>query len=270
MTDRHLPALSRRSFLTLLARSVVTAAGIPIVAAAAGAAPVAEAAGGGVIYHGDRTRRVVALTIDDGWGPSRVRRIFDILRAENVAATFFPYTQAMHLDAKLWRQIADAGFPIGNHTNSHPPMPQLSTRAMELELRNARRVVHEITGRDILPVFRPPYGAYDERVVRVSEEQGFPIVLMWDTSDGSSSSRGSADEHLRAALRGRNGSVLLTHGGPAVAPEILPSVIATYRQRGFDFVTVPELLNLADPSLRGVVHPSRGRTAPGRSGVRPA
>ena len=47
---------------------------------------------------------------------------------------------------------------------------------------------------------------------------------------------------IDAAERGSNGSILLTHGGPAVTPTILPTIVAYYRRRGFEFVTLSKLL----------------------------
>ncbi|MGO9177829.1 MAG: hypothetical protein ACLQHS_00945, partial [Candidatus Limnocylindrales bacterium] len=54
---------------------------------------------------------------------------------------------------------------------------------------------------------------------------------------------------VRAAMRGSDGSVLLTHGGPALTPLILPTVISQYRDLGFRFVTVPELLGWTAPAV---------------------
>ena len=92
------------------------------------------------------------------------------------------------------------------------------------------------------PVFRPPYGAYDAGLLDVARATGFPTVLLWDTSDADTSLRATSAQLVRAAMQGTNGSVLLTHGGPALTPLILPIVIALYRDLGFRFVTVPELL----------------------------
>jgi peptidoglycan/xylan/chitin deacetylase (PgdA/CDA1 family) len=208
--------------------------------------PGAVAAAAPPIFHGARTRPAVALTIDDGWGPTNVRRLFDTLQAHDVRATFFPYAQAMHLDPRLWRQISDAGYPIGNHTNSHPFMTQLTATKQHFELTNARHVTEQITGRRQLRVFRPPYGAYNATTLKVARDAEFPTTLMWDTDDLDTAGIHVPGVLLHAAEQGRSGSVLLIHGGPALTPAILPSIIAFYRGRGLDFVTVPELLGLSD------------------------
>lgn len=226
--------LTRRAFLALAGQGVLMSVAASVVRATA-VAPV---------FHGPRDERVIALTIDDGWSPGRTRAIFDIFERMGVAATFFPYAQAAERDPGLWRAIADAGYPIGNHTRSHPFMTTLGPDARAAELTEARSMIETMIGRPMLPVFRPPYGAFDPALVALAAKTGFPTVLLWDTSDADTSRQATPEQLIAAALRGRAGSVLLAHGGPALTPVILPAVIARYRDLGFRFVTVPDLLRL--------------------------
>jgi peptidoglycan/xylan/chitin deacetylase (PgdA/CDA1 family) len=237
--------LSRRGFLALAGQALLTL----------GVAPAVRAASVPPLFHGPRTERFIALTIDDDWSPSRVGSIFDTLVHEEVAATFFPYANATLSDPGLWRAITSAGYPYANHTRTHPWMTQLSAAAQAGEITQARAILEAMTGVAMLPVFRPPYGAYDAGLLAVAQVSGFPTVLMWDTSDADTSLRATPAQLVRAAMRGTDGSVLLTHGGPALTPLILPTVISQYRDLGFRFVTVPELLgwSVADPPVTGAI-----------------
>jgi peptidoglycan/xylan/chitin deacetylase (PgdA/CDA1 family) len=214
------------------------------------AASVVRAAPMAPIFHGPRDQRVIALTIDDGWSPGRTRAIFDVFERLGVAATFFPYAEAAELDRGLWRAIADAGYPIGNHSRSHPVMTTLGPEARAAEITIARSMIETMIGRPMIPVFRPPYGAFDPALVALAAKTGFPTVLMWDTSDADTSRQATPEQLIAAALRGQAGSVLLAHGGPALTPLILPAVIARYRDLGFRFVSVPELLGLPGAPTR--------------------
>jgi peptidoglycan/xylan/chitin deacetylase (PgdA/CDA1 family) len=200
------------------------------------------------LFHGPRDARVIALTIDDDWSASRVGTIFDTLQRASVAATFFPYANATRSDPGLWRAITAAGYPYANHTRTHPWMTTLTPRAQAAEITEARSILEAMTGTPMLAVFRPPYGAYDAGLLDVARASGFPTVLLWDTSDADTSLRATPAQLVRAAMRGTNGSVLLTHGGPTLTPLILPTVIALYRDLGFRFVTVPELLGWTTPA----------------------
>lgn len=234
---RRMQLISRRGFLALTGQALLGLAVAPAVRAAS-ALP---------LYHGPRTERVIALTIDDDWSPARVGAIFDLLVRDGVAATFFPYANATLSDPGLWRAITAAGYPYANHTRSHPWMTNLPPAAQAAELTQAQVILEQMTGTAMLPVFRPPYGAYDQELLDVARAQGFPTVLLWDTSDADTSRRATAAQLVHAALQGTDGSVLLTHGGPALTPQILPAVIAAYRDLGFRFVTVPELLGWTVP-----------------------
>jgi peptidoglycan/xylan/chitin deacetylase (PgdA/CDA1 family) len=244
-------SISRRTLLTLAGQAVLATV----------AAPVVHAAAGTPLFHGSRDMPLIALTIDDDWSAPRVATIFDTLQRASVAATFFPYANATRSDPGLWRAITAAGYPYANHTRSHPLMTQLTPRAQAAEITEARDILEGMTGSPMLPVFRPPYGAYDAGLMDVAQASGFPTVLLWDTSDADTSSGATAAQLVRAAMRGTNGSVLLTHGGPMLTPLILPTIIALYRDLGFRFVTVPEMLGwaTASPPAPNPVPASRSR-----------
>jgi peptidoglycan/xylan/chitin deacetylase (PgdA/CDA1 family) len=198
-----------------------------------------------VIRHGPRAEKVVALTFDDGWGRSATERILAVLIAEKAPATFFPYALAVRSNPKLWRRVAEAGFPIGNHTWSHPKMTRLTQHEMEWQISASRRLIEAVTGVPMLRVFRPPYGSYDRRVLAAAADQGFPTVLLWDAVAGDSGAGPSHASVVRGASAGRNGSVVLLHAARTVTASALRDIIRSYRSRGFRFVTIPELLGEA-------------------------
>jgi peptidoglycan/xylan/chitin deacetylase (PgdA/CDA1 family) len=242
--------ITRRAFLSLAGQVALVGATAPSVLATT-LDPV---------FHGSRDARIIALTIDDDWSPARVGAIFDTLQRGSVPATFFPYAAATRSDPGLWRAITAAGYQCANHTRTHPFMTKLSPQAQAAEISDARSILEGMTGVPMLPVFRPPYGAYDAGVLDVARAAGFPTVLLWDTSAADTSIRATPAQLVKAAMRGTNGSVLLTHGGPALTPLILPIVISLYQDLGFRFVGLPELLGWTTapsptPSSRSTLGP---------------
>ena len=198
-----------------------------------------------VVTHGSRAVKTIALTFDDGASPENCRRILAELVAQGVPATFFPVADLLRLDPAFWRLVARAGYPVGDHTLTHPHLPRLGYTAQLRELTESRALVESIIGRPVLDVFRPPYGEYDAATRAAAAAAGFPTLLVWDTSDRDTSPRGTVAEMLTAAEQGKNGSVMLLHCGPNATPYLLPDLIAFYRSRGFRFVTVAKLLGLA-------------------------
>ena len=232
----------------MLSRSVHQTVGFRLVFALlllAVSGSSARAAGSAAqVSSGPRNLKQVALTFDDGSSPANCRRILAELVTAGAPATFFPIAAAMDLDPAFWRLVADLGYPIGDHTLTHPQMPSLSYSAQVHQLAASRAIVESTIGRKMLNVFRPPYGAWNAATLRAAEATGFPTVITWDVSDRDTSPQGSLKEMLAAADRGTNGSVILMHCGPNATPYLLPSIIDHYRSLGFRFVTVPQLLGL--------------------------
>ncbi len=202
-----------------------------------------------VVSHGPRGGKDVALTFDDGYGPKVCGALVDVLVQTQTPATFFPNSvNVVHAPA-LWRRIAGLGFPIGNHSATHPYMPRLTYVGQWNQMWSDRMALEDVIGRRSLSVFRPPYGAYSPGTLIAARATGYPVILNWDTSFADSSRRPDGrpwptSSYVRAATRGKNGSVILGHCGSPIDVAALPAVIAWYRGHGYTFVTVPELLRL--------------------------
>ena len=231
--------------------------GGPVVAIPPGSYDVTELPR--VVFHGPRTDRVVALTFDDGYAPANVRQIFEELTRAGVAATFFVNGAYLRWDPQLWRSIAAAGYPIGNHTVLHEDVRGRPPAQVVADLVRNARLVQQVTGKPMIPIFRPPYGYHDAASDAAAAVAGFPTIVLWDVTGGDASLRASDASVLANASAGRPGSIVLLHAGPSVTPRILPALIARYRARGFTFVTVPELLGIAST---WVAPPPAGGSSP--------
>ena len=231
------------------ASATIAALGILLLAVApvfAASAPVARAGSG--------AGKTIALTFDDGWNVDACQSIFHTLQVQHVPATFFPYSTALTMhgnSASFWRSVAQAGYPIGSHSQTHPNMTKLSYADQLAQLNNSAADVLRVTGVPVLPVFRPPGGNYNSDTLVAASAAGYQLVLNWDTSDADTSTQDIPAE-IAAAEKGGAGSVVLMHCGPATTPYVVPDVIAYYRARGFTFVTVATMFNLpyAGPAMR--------------------
>jgi len=197
-----------------------------------------------LVFHVPTKQKVVALTFDDGWSPARGQRILEILEQQHVAATFFVNAVYVRWAPALWREIAAAGFPIGNHTYLHRDVTKLTTAQVVAELDRNARVFEDLTGYTLAPLFRPPFGARNRATDIAAALAGYPDVILWNTSAGDATLDASPAREIANATRGGPGSIVLMHVGPVTTPKILTRVIESYRARGFTFVTIPELLAL--------------------------
>jgi peptidoglycan/xylan/chitin deacetylase (PgdA/CDA1 family) len=208
--------------------------------------PPAQCKPAPLIYHGSRTPKWIALTIDDGYSSAAVRADLSILKEKRVNATWFPVGQVVAQDPATWRAVAAAGFPIANHTWDHRNLTLMSSLQAVDDIRRANEEVGAIVGEPLLPFVRPYGGIWNQEVLCEARTAGERGVVLWDTTFGDT---GNGDvAHLIAnAERGTNGSIVLMHANRSLSQQALPVVIDFYRSRGFTFVTLGQLLGISGP-----------------------
>jgi peptidoglycan-N-acetylglucosamine deacetylase len=199
-----------------------------------------------VLSHGSRDRKLVALTFDDGYNPSNTLRILGILRQAHVNATFFVTGRAVQLFPGVWREVSAAGYPIGDHTYDHQVLKGLCFGAQLLELSRQADAVRAVLGHDPVALMRPPYGSRDATTALAATAAGDAAVVLWDVDTQDWSGLG-ATAVARRALSGGKGSIVLMHTLYRTTAAALPGIIAGYRARGFQFVTVGELVGVPGP-----------------------
>lgn len=190
----------------------------------------------GLVRHGPRGSKVVALTFDDG--PSSYTPGFlDVLRREHVDATFFEVGQEVAGRAATLRRILREGDEIGNHTRHHSPYPGYA------DLAATDAVIRAATHFEPC-LFRPPGGAFDSAVVAAAGEAGLKTIV-WDVDPADWSTPGTSAIYGRVVGATQPGSIVLMHDGGGNRSQTLaalPSIVETLRARGFRFATVSQLL----------------------------
>jgi peptidoglycan/xylan/chitin deacetylase (PgdA/CDA1 family) len=231
----------------LAASVVLSVAGLLTAAVPAGAAAAAPAAAPpGPHYYAPGSGKTVALTFDDGPGPS-TQAIINVLRAYHVPATFFNLGQNAAARPALVRQEAKDGFVIGNHTWNHPVMTALSARSQASQMDQASTGQRRLTGRYPV-VFRPPYGDWNTTTLTLAAQRGMGVWL-WSVDTEDWKAAGSASPYWvnriisLAEQEGRvlNHPVVLMHNAPSGDPatvKALPTIIKYFRSHGYRFVVL--------------------------------
>jgi peptidoglycan/xylan/chitin deacetylase (PgdA/CDA1 family) len=119
----------------------------------------------------------------------------------------------------------------------------LTPAQLSKELSTTAAAWRKITDRELIPYFRPPYGAHSAAADARVAADGYPNIVLWSNSVADTSSSTNVATGTAAALRAGSGGIVLLHIGPALTPELLQGVIDGFRARGFSFVTIPELLS---------------------------
>lgn len=184
----------------------------------------------------------VALTFDDG-PAAATDAILGALTQHDVRATFFVVGRQAARDGARLARMHDAGHVIANHSWDHSDLTGLDTEQVRRQLADTSLVIQQATGR-APDIFRPPYGARNERIDDVARQLGMRDIT-WDV-DTRDWTRPGTEAVVRAAVDGaRDGSIILLHDGGGdrnqTAAAIGP-IVAGLRERGFQIVTVPELV----------------------------
>ncbi len=198
------------------------------------------------IAAGGSEKREIALTFDDGPGPY-TPRVLDVLQRMRVPATFFEIGFMFTWFHDSATRELHMGDVIGDHTETHPMMAELSYSEQENQIVDQTEWVHKYGG-PTPRLWRPPYGSYNADTLSILHKEHMLMVL-W-TVDTSDYLRPGVSEIVHTALSGaRPGAIILMHdagGDRTQTIAALPQIVTTLRARGYKLVTVPQLI-LDDP-----------------------
>lgn len=203
---------------------------------------------------GAARRREVALTFDDGpspWTP----KILAVLHREHAVATFFEIGRNVLAYPRYTAELARAGMAIGDHTETHLPLAELSTTGQAQEIDQAAAAIRN-AGAPAPLLFRPPYGSFDSQTLALLRARHMMMVL-WSADTSDYLQAGVAKIRYTAISGARPGAIILFHDGGGRRSETgaaLPRIISRLRARGFRLVTVWQLLH-DDPPPAGQAPP---------------
>ena len=194
------------------------------------------------IYCVQTDQKKVALTFDAAWGNEDTQKILDILKEKNVHATFFMTGGWVKNYPEDVKAILAAGHDLGNHSENHKNMSQLSSDEQKQELLSVHERVRQLTGYEMF-LFRPPYGDYDDSVVLTAKECGY-YPIQWDVDSLDWKDYGTdaiLDRVLNHSHLG-NGSIILCHNGAKYTAQALERLITGLQEKGYRIVPVSELI----------------------------
>ncbi len=197
----------------------------------------------------DSQHKAIALTFDDGPWPTATTQILDILKENNIKATFFWVGRYLQTYPEIGKQVAAAGHAIGNHTWNHEYLKYNEDGAAR-EIDRTSSLIEEVTGVQT-SMFRPPGGILNNGLAAYAQKKNYAVV-MWsaDSFDWRTITGSLTDNVMRQA---KSGGIVLMHdggGNRARTVKALPDIIARLRNEGYIFVTVPELLQMQEQELQ--------------------
>ena len=192
--------------------------------------------------------RQLALTYDDGPNDPHTFRLLEVLAKHNVRATFFLIGRFVKQRPDIAREVTRAGHVVGNHTFSHPNLIFAAAGQTKTELTKCEQALNDAVG-EHSRLFRPPFGGRRPSTLRIARALGLEPV-MWSVTgwDWKGKPAEYVEHKVRQQVRG--GDVILLHDGShaAFGADRSQNVIATdhliagYRSEGYEFVTIPEMM----------------------------
>ena len=193
------------------------------------------------IYLGNKDKKYIYLTFDEGYEAGYTEKILDVLKDNNVKATFFITAHYLNTAEELVKRMIDEGHIVGNHTVNHKSLPDISDEEIKDEVMKLHQSIYEKFGYE-MKYIRPPKGEYSERTLAVTKQLGYTNV-MWtfgylDYDENNSKGIQYAQKIILDNLH--NGEIMLLHGNSKDNAEVLDSVIKQAKADGYEFKSLDE------------------------------
>lgn len=186
------------------------------------------------LFIGDAAKKNLWLTFDEGYENGYTAQILDTLKNKNVRAVFFVTYDYALKNPGLIKRMIDEGHTVGNHTYSHPSLPECTPEEMYTELSLLHKYIKEEFNYDMY-VMRPPKGEFSERVLACARKLGYTTVL-WSFAyrDWETENQPDPDSAFdKITSKTHNGAVYLLHAVSETNTRILGDVIDFWHENGY-------------------------------------
>ena len=179
----------------------------------------------------------IAITFDDGPSSQCTGRLLDGLKERNVKATFFLIGENAKENPELVKRLDEEGHLIGNHTYHHVEITKVSDEEAKKEILDTNKVITSITGKSV-EYMRPPFGLWQRNLEM--EIEVLPVMWTIDPLDWTTE---NVDEIVnKVVTEAEENDIILLHDCYMSSVEAALRIIDILQERGFEFVTVDELL----------------------------
>lgn len=204
------------------------------------------------VYQGPAECNTVTLSFDAGADRGYAELILDILRDNNVPASFAPTGLWAQHSPDLIQRMAEEGHELINHTWDHSSFTGFSTRTRPLSVGERRlqldrtdELLVGLIGRSTRPYYRPTYGDLNEGVLKDAGDAGYDYTMMWTVDSFGWNHLPAARIVDRCLSRAEPGAIFLFHVGAQSEDALaLAQIIEGLRARGFGIVALSDLLGL--------------------------
>ncbi|WP_407676519.1 delta-lactam-biosynthetic de-N-acetylase [Perspicuibacillus lycopersici] len=195
-------------------------------------------------YKADPNKKVVYFTFDNGYENGYTGKILDVLKKEQVPATFFVTGHYLESAPDLVKRMVKEGHIVGNHSWGHPDFTRISDEKLKEELAKVKQKTAELTGQKEMIFLRPPRGVFSERTLKVAKDAGYIHVFWslafvdWDVKR----QKGWEYSYNEIMRQVHPGAVILLHTVSKDNADALEKAIQDLKKRGYQFASLNDLL----------------------------
>ena len=183
--------------------------------------------------------KCIALTFDDG-PVAGTADLLNLLKKENVPATFFVVGQMAQAQPAILARMASEGHVIGNHSYNHANFTKLKAGSIRKQITDTNTIIFKATGQRTT-LLRPPFGESNTTVRGIEKDLGMAQIL-WCVDPLDWKDRDAKVVAGRVIAAAKPGAIILSHDIQATTREAYKTIIPKLRAQGYVFVTVPQLL----------------------------
>ena len=191
------------------------------------------------IAMGNSEKKYIYLTFDEGYEAGYTEKILEVLKSNQVSATFFITAHYVNTQEELVKKMIDEGHIVGNHTVNHKSMPDLSEEEIKKEVMDLHQVISEKYNYE-MKYIRPPKGEFSERTIQETNKLGYKTV-MWSFAyeDWDENKQPNEEKAKRLILDNlHNGEIMLLHGNSKTNTNILDRVIKEAKSMEYEFMSL--------------------------------
>ncbi|MEG1312462.1 MAG: polysaccharide deacetylase family protein [Romboutsia sp.] len=204
-----------------------------------------------IIKHGNDEEKLIALTFDDGPDKDFTPQILDILKDNDINATFFVVGENVGWNPSILKREYNEGHEIGNHTFTHINVAKRNYYEINKEINQTQEAVKKIIGKEP-NLFRPPYRAISKDMCTIAKEKNMNIIL-WSDLDPRDWSNPGVDYIVQTIMsKVKNGTIILLHdyntarNSTTQTIQAVKIIIPKLKEQGYKFVTVSEMIEHMD------------------------
>ena len=193
------------------------------------------------ICIGNSQKPYIYLTFDCGYEAGYTEKILEVLKQNDVKATFFITGHYLNSEPDLVKRMIDEGHTIGNHTADHICMPESSEEQIKEDVMELHTALYEKFGYE-MKYLRPPKGEYSEKSIAYTNTLGYTTV-MWSFAydDWDRNKQGREEYGKQKILENvHNGEVMLLHSTSKDNSNILDYCIKEIKNMGYEFKSLDE------------------------------